>query len=451
MARPKDWQPLRESDPVPGDPVTVREQVKHMKTIAEYLRTQAEALNAMADADNLKGKYAEKLGEDSRALGRKLDEAEDRYREVKGHLSGWADDLEGFQKRADKALGDAKDAQRIIDAHENKPDSDKKAKDGDEKDKKGDKDSDSEDPALKKAKEDLSDARGRLNSAAGDYDERASHYAGKIRKSIDDDMEDSWWNDIKAWVADADWIGDWADILSWAATIVGIAAMFFPALGVIALVLTAIVAVAHLVQAATGNGSWFDVVMDIGALKMARNGVKAAKAIKMLQQSSRKTAAGVAKEGAESSAAATRKNAMKNAAKGEKKGGGRSGGDRQKNRARRLKMEQKNRTAGKKAGDEVRDAEMPQITAQEKAGALGDAQLGKQVKDINKWRDTYPDNTKLADNAREAARQKDALRGSWAVGTGLDAADKSGDAVSDGEYSRMKDRMTTPVPGTSRW
>ncbi|AZM54789.1 hypothetical protein DMA15_21345 [Streptomyces sp. WAC 01529] len=446
MARPKDWQPLRESDPVPGDPVAVREQVKHMKKIAEYLRTQAEALTAMADADNLKGKYAEKLGEDSRALGRKLDEAEDRYREVKGHLSGWAEELEGFQKRADKALGDAKDAKRIIDAHESKPESEKKGKDDekgakDGKDDKGDKGSDTEDPALKKAKEDLADARGRVNSAAGDYNERAGHYAGKIRKSIDDDMKDSWWNDFKAWVGDADWIGDWADKLSWLATVVGIAAMFFPALGVIALALTAVVAAAHLLMAVTGNGSWFDVVMDIGALKMARNGVKAAKAIKALQQSSRKTAAGVAKEGA----AETRKNAMKNAAKGEKKGGGRSGGDRQKNRARRLRMEQKNQAAGNK----VRDAELPQITAQEKASVLGDAKLGQQMKDINKWRDKYPDNTKLAENAREAARQKDALRGSWAVGTGLDTADKGGDLVSDGEYSRMKDRMTQPVG--SRW
>ncbi|MFH8485417.1 hypothetical protein [Streptomyces longisporoflavus] len=49
-----------------------------MRKIAEYLRTQAAALNAMADADNLKGKYAEKLAEDARGLGRKLDEAEDR-------------------------------------------------------------------------------------------------------------------------------------------------------------------------------------------------------------------------------------------------------------------------------------------------------------------------------------------------------------------------------------
>lgn len=54
-----------------------------MKKIAEYLRTQAAALTAMADADNLKGKYADELAENARGLGRKLDEAEDRYREVK--------------------------------------------------------------------------------------------------------------------------------------------------------------------------------------------------------------------------------------------------------------------------------------------------------------------------------------------------------------------------------
>ncbi|MFI1681229.1 putative T7SS-secreted protein [Streptomyces sp. NPDC020607] len=449
MARPKDWQPLRDSDPVPGDPVGVRSQVKHMKKIAEYLRTQAAALNAMADADNLKGEYADKLAEDARGLGRKLDEAEDRYREVKNHLSGWAEDLEGFQKRADKALDDAKEAQRIIDAHENKPDSDKKAKDGDEKDKKGDKGSDTEDAALKNAKEDLSDARGRLNSAAGDYDERASHYAGKIRKSIDDDMEDSWWADWKAAIGDAEWLGTLAEAMSWAATAIGIAAMFFPGLGIIALGLTIAVAAIHLAQAATGNGSWFDVLMDVGALKMARNGIKAGKAIKALQESSRKTASSAAGAAKTSQSAAKTAGSRASSVAKSRKGGGRSGTARKKANARNLNQVGKARTQGKKAAGEVRDAEMPQISAKEKADVLGDAEVGKQIKDINKWRDAFPDNTKLADNASEAARQKDVLRGSWGVSTVLDTGDKAGDFASDGEYSRMKDRMTRPV--ASRW
>ncbi|MGW7065762.1 hypothetical protein ACWGII_22280 [Streptomyces sp. NPDC054855] len=419
-----------------------------MKKIAEYLRTQAAALNAMADADNLKGKYAEKLGEDARGLGRKLDEAEDRYREVKGHLTGWGNELEGFQKRADKALEDAKDAQRVIDAHEgkadDKPDSGKGEKGG-----KGDKGSDAEDPALKRAKEDLVKARARFNSAVGDYDERSGHFAGKIRDSIDDDMKDSWWNDFKGAIADADWIGEWADRLSWIATAVGVAAMLFPGIGWIAAALTIAVLAAHTVQAATGNGSWFDVVMDIGALKLARNGMKAAKGIKLLQNSSRKVASKSAGTAQQAQSASKTAGSRGSSVAKSRKGGGRSGNARKNARARNMRQLAQSRADGKKAAGEVRDAEMPQITAQEKAGVLGDAQLGRQMKDIKKWHDEFPDNTQLADNARQAERHKDALVGSWGASTVLDSGDKAGDMVSDGEYGRMKDRMTRSVG--SRW
>ncbi|MFJ4832889.1 hypothetical protein ACIP79_23740 [Streptomyces sp. NPDC088747] len=422
-----------------------------MKKIAEYLRTQAAALTAMADADNLKGKYADELAENARGLGRKLDLAEDRYREVEGHLSGWANELEDFQKKADKALQDAQTAQRLIDSHEatanDKPAADtaadKKAKEGQNGS------SASEDPVLKSAKEDLEDARKRLNTTTGDYDERAGHFAGKIRSSIDDDMKDSWWNDVKGWVADADWLSSMADWMSWAATIVGIAAMFFPFLGPLALALTIAVALIHLGQALTGNGSWFDVIMDIGALKMARNGVKAAKAIKTLQESSRKTAAGLAKDKAKSQAAQANAGARKTAVRSERRRGGTSSKNREAARARRLRMEAQNRTLGKRASDEVRDAELPQITKQESVGALGDKALGRQMKDIKKLRDEYPDNTALADNARQAERHKNTMQGSWGVATGLDAADKSADSLTDGGYGRMKDGMTAPVG--SQW
>lgn len=71
------------------------------------------------------------------------------------------------------------------------------------------------------------------------------------------------------------------------------------------------------------------------------------------------------------------------------------------------------------------------------------------MKDIKKWRDEYPDSTSLADNARQAERHKNTVQGSWGVATGLDAADKSADPVTDGEYGRMKDGMTAPVG--SQW
>jgi hypothetical protein len=414
-----------------------------MKKIAEYLRTQAAALTAMADADNLKGKYAEKLGEESRGLGRKLDEAEDRYREVKGHLSSWADELEEFQKKADKALEDAKEAQRVIDSHAadaGDKEKSKKKSDEDEPEKYPD-----ENPALKRAKDELEDARKRLATVKGDYAERSNHFAGKIRSSIDDDMKDSWWTDVKAWVADAEWLKDWTERLSWLATVAGVIAMFIPVVGWIALGLTIAVTLSHITLAATGNGSWFDVVMDIGALKMARNGLKAAKAIKALQQSSRKTAAGLANYGAKSSAAAANAGARKTAARAARKRGGTSSSNRQAARARKLRMEAENRLAGKRAANEVRDADLPEATVRDKVGTIGDAKLSQQMNDIKKWRDAHPDNAALADNAAQAQRHQNVLQGSWAVGTGLDLGDKFGNDVSDGEYDRMKGRMEAPV------
>lgn len=56
MARPADWAPLAEADPVPGDPEGLRREVTHMKKVAEKLRTQAATMQAIADCDGLKGK-----------------------------------------------------------------------------------------------------------------------------------------------------------------------------------------------------------------------------------------------------------------------------------------------------------------------------------------------------------------------------------------------------------
>ncbi|MFJ7785681.1 hypothetical protein CLM85_04755 [Streptomyces albidoflavus] len=448
MARPRDWTPLREGDPAPGDPDGVRRQVKHMKKIAEYLRTQAASLAAMADADNLKGKYAEKLSEDARGLGRKLDLAEDRYREVKGHLGGWAEDLEEFQKRADRALRDAREAQRTIDAHESRAGDPPRSS----TDKPGERPADTpkEDPRLKQAKEDLQDARTRLDSAESDYQERASHYARKIRSSIDDDMKDSWWNDFKAWVADAEWLSKFAEIASWACTVLSVVAIFFPPAGGIVMALTVATMAINALQAATGNGSWLNVVMDLGAFKLARVGTKAAKAIAGLQKNSRGTAAGLAKESATGAASDANKGARQAAARGERKRDGTSGNQRAKNRARRLRMEQENRKAGQQAAKEVKEAELPDITQKEKLRALGDKTLGSQAKDIQKLSDAHPGSMELAENAQKATHHLRVNQRAWFASAGIDASDKAMEQVTDA-YPGAKDAVTSPTPGTSQW
>ncbi|MFB6844827.1 putative T7SS-secreted protein [Streptomyces sp. NPDC056373] len=426
MARPTDWSPLAKADPVPGEPDGIRDEVTHMKKIAKKLRDQAAAMQAIADSDGLKGKYADKIGEKARGLSKRLDLAEDRYREVKGHLDDWADDMETAQKKADRALQDAKDAQRTLDAHKTDD-----TKGGTKKD--SDKGGASEDPAVKRAEEDLEEARRKLNSAVSFYDERADHYASKIRSSIDDDMEDSWWNDFKAWVGDADWLDGLAEALSWIATGLSVLAIFFPAFGVVALALTGAVALIHLTQALTGNGSWFDVLMDIGALKMARNGIKAAKAIKGLQKGAREVAEGLAKKQARQEA--------QRASSAARRAGGKAG------RLHRTADFQK----AKSAARQVKQAELPQPTLRESASAFGDKAIIKQVKDIRLWRDQFPTSVTLNEGAASAGKHLSAYQGSWIVGTGLDAGDKLAGELpwTSDEYDRTKARISAPVG--SQW
>ncbi|MFF1626195.1 hypothetical protein [Streptomyces sp. NPDC058272] len=393
-----------------------------MKKIAEKLRTQAKAMQAIAECDGLKGKYADDLGDKARGLGRRLDLAEDRYREVKGHLGHWANDMESAQMTADRALQDAKDAQQILDKH--KPDHDAK--------KGSDQDTGSDDPAVKRAEEDLEGARRKLNSAVTFYGNQADHWASKIRSSIDDDMEDSWWNDLKAW-AGGDWLGDLAEWLSDITSVLSIIAIFFPAVGVVAGFLTGIVMAIHFIQALTGNGSWFDVLTDIAAFKMARNGIKAAKVVKSLQKEARGISQGLAK--AQARRAATRANAAS------RRGGG---------RLARMHRVRENAT-GRAAGRQVRDEPMPELTRRQKLLALGDRDTSKQVKDIRRWQNQYPDDPRLGTAASEAGRQLGVAQATWGANAALDVAGRLGDAYSS-TYTNAKGHMTAPALGLgSQW
>ncbi|MET7701030.1 hypothetical protein [Streptomyces sp. NPDC005485] len=396
-----------------------------MKKVAEKLRTQAAAMQAIADCDGLKGKYADDLGDKARGLGRRLDLAEDRYREVKGHLNGWADDMETAQRRADRALGDAKDAQRTIDAHkpDGAPDQGLSKESGE--------DEQDDDPAVKRAKEDLEAARTKLNSAVSFYSERADHFAGKIRSSIDDDMKDSWWNDFKAWVADADWLTTLADVLSNISTVLTFIAIFFPAVGGLAALIAGVIFAIHLIQAMTGNGSWFDVLTDVAAFKMARNGVKAAKAVKGLQKEARSVAQGLTKQAEKR--AATRASAPRRAAVGGKA-----------SRLHRAADAQKARAAAR----QVEKNPLPEVRQAEKAKALGDKDMAQQLKDIRRLRGEYPGSPQLQGAASEAERQLSVSRANWGASTALDLGGRVGDETSS-TYTNAKGHMTAPL--LSQW
>ncbi|MFE6481920.1 putative T7SS-secreted protein [Streptomyces sp. NPDC057757] len=256
--RPRDWHPLAESDPVPGDPEEIRDEVKHMTGVAASLREQARLLRGIGDDNELKGKYAEKLRSESGTLEKHLREVAGRYERVHGHLTNWADDLEEFQTQADDVLRKAKEKQDEVDAEKAKRES------VDGKTSKAPEGGTDDDP--------LRDFRNRLDRIKKDRDDRARHHTKKIRDQLDDVIEDSWWDDVKGWVHEnADWIKVVIDVLGWIATIVGVIAMFIPGLNIAVFLLVAglLVVGTRMLLVASGDASWMDVAMDsIGLLTM---------------------------------------------------------------------------------------------------------------------------------------------------------------------------------------
>ncbi|MEU0576171.1 putative T7SS-secreted protein [Streptomyces griseoincarnatus] len=254
--RPRDWHPLAESDPVPGDAEEIREEVTHMKSVATTLRDQAERLRKIKNDDELKGKYAGKLREESEVLEKHLREVASRYERVHVHLKKWADELQGFQEDADKVLADAKKEQDQLEAEKSKRESNEEG---------------SPTPSVGETEGDpLHTYRVKLSGIVGNRDDRAAHYAGKIRDEIDDIIEDSFWDDIKGWIHDnIDKIKWVLDALGWAASVLGTFAPFLafipiigPFIGAFALGLSIFIAASRLVLFFAGEASLTEVLMD---------------------------------------------------------------------------------------------------------------------------------------------------------------------------------------------
>lgn len=251
--RPVDWQPLCESDPVPGDPEEIRAEVKHMVSVAKKLRDQAKNLKAISDDETLKGKYVKALREESSTLEKHMREVAGRYERVHGHLTKWSNDLEDFQSDADKLLRQAKEKQEEVEAD--------KAKKAATEDKDTPHASSS---GTSPADDPLQSYRTRLHTLTGDRSTRAKHHADKIRDEIDDVIEDSWWDDVKGWVHDnADLIKAFIDVLGWVATFAGFLALAIPGLNMLVLGIALLTVALRLLLVASGDATWTDVIFDV--------------------------------------------------------------------------------------------------------------------------------------------------------------------------------------------
>ncbi|KRV50884.1 hypothetical protein AQ490_13100 [Wenjunlia vitaminophila] len=266
MARPTDWRPLADQDPVPGNPQSIREESSRMSDIGVIIRDQVNKLRQIGKDSTLKGKYANELRTAASDLAGKLDKTAGRYEQVSGHLSTWASELEHAQSLSIQALNMAP-SQNAVDTAGAKPS--KKTEDMTKEEREAEQ---TRKDAAKKTNEALEAAKSKLREATSHRDKKEDEIAGKIRKSIDDDVEDSWWDNVKDFVDKyADVIKIVIDVISWVATAVAIIAMFVPGLNVVMFLLIAglIVVAGRSLLAATGNASWMEVAVDtFGLLTM---------------------------------------------------------------------------------------------------------------------------------------------------------------------------------------
>jgi hypothetical protein len=278
MARPTDWSPLADSDPVPGDPQRIGEQAAHLASAAQQIQGQVSQLRAIAAGQSdERGLHVDKLKSASADVAGSLEQVVGRYQKTSSALSAWVPELEYAQSQSLKALYQAQDAAARERANQPIPwpsNYQPTAQDN--------QDDQARATALSRAADDLAAARAMLDAATSYRDQKGRETRNKIENAIHDGLADSWLDSHvgSAWAGFSDWVAEHADCLrtvanvaSWIATGAGLLALcvgWIPIVGqvvavaadAVATLAAAVSLVCHLLLAITGHGSWLDVALD---------------------------------------------------------------------------------------------------------------------------------------------------------------------------------------------
>jgi hypothetical protein len=287
------WEPLGlDVDPVPGEPSAVSQEAAHLSSVAKTITDQVTALKKISSGGTdavLEGDYADKIRSSADSLAGQLNKVVGRYQKVASALKSYVPDLQHAQSMSLTALNEASgpaaklsslNGQTMptgsnLTAKQQQQVSDHKT-------------------ALTNATGALNDARALLHKATSLRDHSASHCASQIHSASNDSMKDHWYTGFKNWLSEnwVDWLKSICTILEIIGTVLAIAAFiiaqFIPGLDVLVDVLvvaafaaTAAATVGRLVEALTGNGSWWDFALDafacltFGAGKVISAGLRA--------------------------------------------------------------------------------------------------------------------------------------------------------------------------------
>jgi hypothetical protein len=271
VGRPYDWSPLGlDSDPVPGEPATVAAESRRLGQTVGELRAQIAMLQKIGGDATLKGQYASTLRAHAQQLSQDLGKVVVRYEKVAAATGEWSGQLAEAQATSLTALrmaeGPYEQLTRLQAPQQPPPSASASAKQQYAADTRQYQNAESSAQAAMQAAQRL------LGEATSNRDAAGVRTARKISDASHDSLADSWWDQFKQEISSiAGHLKLVATIIGYLATICAILAVVLT--GPLALVFLLIAAGLlltefgiHTLLAATGNGSWIDVGLDIFAL-----------------------------------------------------------------------------------------------------------------------------------------------------------------------------------------
>jgi hypothetical protein len=267
--RPTDWAPLADSDPIPGDPSTIRELANHLLGIAEAIRNETTRMSEIDSGEIWDSDAAVTFAEMQEALPPDLELAATRYESVANALFTYEGSLSSAQSEADAALVRAQEAQADLDTATNGIGQMEEW--ADESQRLADEANQAAEPgtppveaepwtgtdyyALQAdAEERISQARTDLEGAVEARDEAASTAEEAIEGASNDDLENP--GAFESFLLAA------ADVLSIAGAVLGVLSIFFPVLAPLALIVGGVSLLLNAGLAAAGSKDWNDAMWD---------------------------------------------------------------------------------------------------------------------------------------------------------------------------------------------
>ncbi|WP_240436699.1 hypothetical protein [Streptomyces sporangiiformans] len=227
-------------NPVPGSTETVSGLHKKLASCAQVLEDTRDLVTKLMDGSYWKGDAAVAFREqiDGGPLPLNLKNAARSLRKAAKQLKLWEGELDDFQRRAKRLDDEAKEARDAVDTAKGRattagddPDLDKKKGAGHDDAQKA---LTRANTAVEEAEADLEKILGRARKLAEEHEKQAQHRAAKIREATKKlaPHEPGWLEDLGEWIAD-----NLPDILSFAAGVIGLVALFVVTGGTAAAVL----------------------------------------------------------------------------------------------------------------------------------------------------------------------------------------------------------------------